>query len=664
MFRLRTLGGLYLESVDSPLPQSAGQRRRLILLALLAGMGQRGLTRDKLIGYLWPERREERARHALEQLLYATRRDLGRYAIISDSAGLRLNPAVIEADVVGFDAALRAGDLAAAVGLYGGPFADGVYLDDAPAFEQWVEGERARLQERFAGAMESLAQSASQRGDLQQAIEHWRRLAAVDPLNTRHAMGVIRTLADRGDTSAALREARRHEDLIRSELEMEPDPAFRALVESIASRPVARRPAVPPADAVTMPTESGAAVTRPTPAAPPPAGRSAQFHTRRRRPRAAASPTAWFRRRSLYLALAAAAVAGSAVLVGREVLWRSGSVDTTAAAPDPAALELYLRGRTEWNRRSREGLEQAVMLFRQAAERDPLFVDAFAGLADAYVMLGYLGFAPADAAFPRGRAAAQHALAIDPTHGKAHAALGMALQWERRWTEADEAFRRAVEYAPDYATGHQWYALLLTILGRMEEAVSHARHAADLDPLSIQVQNSYGITYYHARRVDAALEVYARLVTSEPDTAWVRQNPWVLSNFGKVAAAGGRYREAVRLLERAVHEVPRHPRPRYDLAVAHLRAGDHAMAEAAFAPADPQHPHYSLYRGLLHAWLDDLDAAFDWLARIQEWSPVVILTLVGDPWPEALSADRRYAALRRQLELPDSPAAPAVAAMR
>jgi DNA-binding SARP family transcriptional activator/Tfp pilus assembly protein PilF len=649
MFRLRTLGGLYLESVDAPLPSSANQRRRLILLALLAGAGHRGLTRDKLIGYLWAERREELARHALEQLLYATRRDLGREAILSESGGLRLNPRIVAADVVDFESALEVDELAAAVRLYGGPFMDGVYLDDAPEFEQWVERQRARLQERFAKALESLAQSAARRGDFAQALEYGRQLAAVDPLNTNFAMVVIRTLAQLGDTSEALREAQRHEDLIRSELEIDPGPSFRAQVEASIAEAVERPPEVPAEASAMLPDAESPGLSR----------SAEQVRTPRRVAAAAAPPPpARFRRHLLYLTLAVAAGAGSAVIAVREAFsWRATPATSAAAAPEPVALELYLRGRTEWNRRSQEGLQQAVVLFRQATERDPLFADAFAGLADAYVILGYLGFAPADATFPKGRAAAERALALDPTHGKAYAALGMALQWERRWAEADEALQRAIDHAPEYATGHQWYALLLTILGRLDEAVAHARHAAELDPLSIQVQNSYGITYYHAGRLDEALEVYTRLVTNEPDTAWVRENPWVISNFGKVAAAGGQHSEAILLLERAVSEVPRHPRTRYNLAVAHLRAGNRAHAEEAFAPVDEQHPHYPLYRGLLHAWLGGLDAAFAWFGRVEEWSPVLVLSLFGDPWPATLTADRRYDALRRQLELPSLPTA-------
>jgi DNA-binding SARP family transcriptional activator/Tfp pilus assembly protein PilF len=645
MFNLIALGGLALQS-DENLPLSANQRRRLALLVLLAPAGERGITREKLFGYLWPDSSQEKARHALEQLLYATRRDLGREAILSVSGVLRLNPAIVQADVLQFTAALEQGNLEEAIRLYAGPFLDGVYLEDAPEFERWVESKRAYLEQRYTTALEKLADAATASGDQRAAVEFWRRLADTDPLNSHYATGLIRALASRGDTAAALREARRYEELVRQELESDPDPSFVALVESIRQTPAA------------IPREAGKpGVGRVAPAGQRSAARRSPHVRKPSRSRGAVSPPGWqFSRRALYVTLAVITWASAFALATG--LARSGEQDRDIpAAPgagtaDPVAHELYLRGRTEWNRRSRDGLEQAVVLFRQATEQDPTYADAFAGLADAYVILGYLGFAPGDASFPKGRAAAQRALELDAGQGNAYAALGKALQWELRWSEAEEALRRAVTYAPDYATGHQWYALLLTILGRTEEAVTHARHAAQLDPLSIQVQNTYGITYYHARGVDSALDVFTRLVTFEPDTAWVRQNPWVLSNFGKVAAAAGRHEDAVRLLERAVQEVPHHPRPLYDLAVAHIRAGDRERADATFTRADSVHPHYPLYRGLLHAWLGDLDAAFAWLSMIEEWGPVTVLTLVGDPWPDTLPADPRYAALRQRLDLP------------
>src|SRR5215208_1597159 len=99
MFGLRLFGGLSLESATCSVAPSAQQRRRLSLLALLALAGERGISREKIQAYLWPENSAERARHALDQLLYATRRDLGSEAILSSGTDVRLNASVVRPDV-------------------------------------------------------------------------------------------------------------------------------------------------------------------------------------------------------------------------------------------------------------------------------------------------------------------------------------------------------------------------------------------------------------------------------------------------------------------------------------------------------------------------------------------------------------------------------------
>ena len=77
MLRLKTFGGLWLEGDKGPLTGAAAQRRRLVLLAALAAAGRKGLSRDALVGLLWPEVDDARARAALSQALYALKRDIG-----------------------------------------------------------------------------------------------------------------------------------------------------------------------------------------------------------------------------------------------------------------------------------------------------------------------------------------------------------------------------------------------------------------------------------------------------------------------------------------------------------------------------------------------------------------------------------------------------------
>ncbi len=123
--RLRVLGGASVLNGSLPLGPAAAQPKRLALLGLLAVAGDRGLSREQLLAYLWPDADEARARNALSQTVFALRRDLGADEVIEGSTTLRLNPLVIESDLREFDEALRAGQLERAIALYEGPLLSG-----------------------------------------------------------------------------------------------------------------------------------------------------------------------------------------------------------------------------------------------------------------------------------------------------------------------------------------------------------------------------------------------------------------------------------------------------------------------------------------------------------------------------------------------------------
>jgi DNA-binding SARP family transcriptional activator len=144
---------------------------------------------------------------------------------------LRLNPAVIWSDVEAFEQAVEGGDLEAGVVLYRGAFLDGFFLKDVPEFERWVDAQRGRLARRMTGALTSLAARAVEVGDHRQAADWWRRAVDVDPFDSQTALALVRALAAGGDRAGALVAARRHEELLRTELGVSPDPAF---VETVA----------------------------------------------------------------------------------------------------------------------------------------------------------------------------------------------------------------------------------------------------------------------------------------------------------------------------------------------------------------------------------------------------------------------------------------------
>jgi len=224
LLRIKCLGQLsVLRDDGQPLAGAASQPRRLAILALLARSGDRGITREKVIGYLWPDSDEERARRVLSQAVYMLRRDLGSDDAIVGVRDLRLGADVLTSDVAEFQEALESRAYERAATLYGGPFLDGFHLPGAGEFERWVEEERRSLEHDGDTAFEKCALAAETRGDHATAVIWWRRLAAKDPINARVAIRLMKALAAAGDRNGAIRHAAIHQALVQEQLDLPAD---------------------------------------------------------------------------------------------------------------------------------------------------------------------------------------------------------------------------------------------------------------------------------------------------------------------------------------------------------------------------------------------------------------------------------------------------------
>jgi DNA-binding SARP family transcriptional activator/tetratricopeptide (TPR) repeat protein len=228
--RLHTFGGLWLATDALPFGLAP---RRLALLAIVAAAGRKGVSRDRVLGLLWPEAEPELARHTLSQTLYSLKRDTGR-EWVSGVVELRLDPDV-SSDVGEFEEALEAGDLERAASLYAGRFLEGFYLPGVGEFERWAEERRAGLHNAAVRAGEQLATRSEQGGRIADAVRFWTRLTELEPLSARFAAGRMRALARAGDRASALAHARSHEQLIRRELDAEVDPSILELVRALKS---------------------------------------------------------------------------------------------------------------------------------------------------------------------------------------------------------------------------------------------------------------------------------------------------------------------------------------------------------------------------------------------------------------------------------------------
>ncbi|HEY5069559.1 MAG TPA: winged helix-turn-helix domain-containing protein, partial [Candidatus Acidoferrum sp.] len=148
--------------------------------------------------------------------------------------------------------------------------------------------------------------------------------------------------------------------------------------------------------------------------------------------------------------------------------------------------DLYLKGRYFWNKRTKDGFQQAADYFQQSIASDPNSARAYAGLADSYALMSSWSFVPQTEAIPKARAAALRAMQLDVSLAEAHTSLALiAENYDYDWQTAEKEYRRAIQLDPQYATAHQWYAECLSFQGRFSEALEESERARQLDPLSL-----------------------------------------------------------------------------------------------------------------------------------------------------------------------------------
>jgi len=162
-----------------------------------------------------------------------------------------------------------------------------------------------------------------------------------------------------------------------------------------------------------------------------------------------------------------------------------------------------LKGRYHWNKRSSEGFKRAIEYFNLAINKDPAFALAYAGLADAYIMIPEL---PPGEAYPKAKAAVLKATS-----------LGWILAgYEYNLAGSVAEYKKAFELNPNYATAHQWYALHLAATGRPDEALREIRLAQELDPLSLVMYMAAAFIMYMAGRHDEAIKECRKAIDMDP----------------------------------------------------------------------------------------------------------------------------------------------------
>ena len=310
-----------------------------------------------------------------------------------------------------------------------------------------------------------------------------------------------------------------------------------------------------------------------------------------------------------------------------------------------------MRGRHAWDKRSESDLHDAIRFFQDSIDADPTYAPAYAGLADAYAQLGYGSYVSPEDTFPRARAAAEKALALDPSLAEGHASRGYALMYyDWDFAEAESEYRRAIQLNPSYAVAHQWYAYLLTAMERpFAAADAEISIAKALDPLSpaINTDRAY-ISYYYGRNEDA---LHAVGLALEMDPKFPLGYFWL----GRIYTSQGRYADA----DQAFHNIG--PLRTWTPAMAALgymygKAGRVQDAKAILAEFDAltRHGRYASAYAIaaIYAGLGDRERMFQYLDAAYREHSHWLVWLKRDPRWDEFRADPRFENLVRKVGLP------------
>jgi eukaryotic-like serine/threonine-protein kinase len=183
------------------------------------------------------------------------------------------------------------------------------------------------------------------------------------------------------------------------------------------------------------------------------------------------------------------------------------------------AYRLYLQGRFYWNKRTAENIRKAMEQFKAAADKDPNYALAYAGLADCYVLMPELMGTPTSEALPQAKAYANRAIELDDSLPEPHTALGLIHSYLWNWAEAEKEYKRAIELNPYYPTAHHWYSRLLRIMGRSDEGLAEIKRANELDPLSLVILANVSQAYMERGEMDKAIEQAGKILELDPNYA-------------------------------------------------------------------------------------------------------------------------------------------------
>jgi TolB-like protein/DNA-binding winged helix-turn-helix (wHTH) protein/Tfp pilus assembly protein PilF len=325
----------------------------------------------------------------------------------------------------------------------------------------------------------------------------------------------------------------------------------------------------------------------------------------------------------------------------------------TGRPVQPAAYEAYLKGHYYWNLRTVDSLRKSVAYFQEAIQDEPDYALAYAGLADAYNIMGFgvIHLMDSDEAGTKAIAAARKALALDDSLAEAHATLAFSLnRYKGDWAGAEREYQRAIQLNPNYALAHIWYGHFLEQVRRNRESCGEFERARSLDPINPNVAQGLAMCLAEGHHFDQAISLMQKAIEFDPNRPNTR---WT---FGELYERKGMYPEAIRQYQKGLELSHGNPNMLALLASAYAGSGNTAEAEKYLHEMRQQEGKEDPYLfAIVYARMRRKEDTFRYLEKaFAERSSGMIL--LQQEWRfNALRSDPRFQNLLRRLNYPETP---------
>jgi serine/threonine protein kinase/Tfp pilus assembly protein PilF len=315
---------------------------------------------------------------------------------------------------------------------------------------------------------------------------------------------------------------------------------------------------------------------------------------------------------------------------------------------NPEAYLLYMRGRADLQRWTKDTWRAARQSFHQAIEKDPSYALAYAGLAETYIT-GDTSLDP-KISIPLAQAAAAKALALDDSVGDAHVASAQVKykeDWD--WDGAEREFKRAIELNPGDTLAHHLYSHLLLTMGRNQESLKESELYIRLDPVSPAAYDHLGFHYVADGRFELAIAAYRKVPLLDP--TWESSHQWL----GDAYRLQGMSEEALVEYERAMAVEKTSAEFVRTLRKAFEKEGWKGYWEKTLRAQleKSRHEYVSPYSiASLYVRLGDKENAFGYLEKAYANHDEALTQIKDDHDYDARRGDLRYARLLRRMGLP------------